>query len=79
MKTSTETLKMFTDRFPEHLGTAIIYKPGTLLLLAQCTMAQANLPSSNSLLPLLLCNLRVMIMFLTLSLRVRPLTIIYIA
>jgi hypothetical protein len=30
MKTSTETLKTLTDRYPEHLGTAIVYKPGML-------------------------------------------------
>lgn len=30
MKTSMETLKTLTERFPEHLGHAVVYKPGLL-------------------------------------------------
>lgn len=30
MKTSLETLKTLTDRYPEHLGHAIVYQPGML-------------------------------------------------
>lgn len=30
LKTSLETLKTLTDRFPEHLGHAIVFKPGML-------------------------------------------------
>lgn len=30
LKTSLETLKTLTERYPEHLGHAIVYKPGML-------------------------------------------------
>ena len=40
-KTSMETLQTLTERFPEHLGHAIVYKPGMLFnaLWAACKVS----------------------------------------